>query len=60
LDASFERATRRGALNWGIADFEEELRRLEHARQHADYYIHTDDFSPDTILEQAVSYLDQL
>ena len=60
LDVSFERASSRGELNWKIADFEEELRRLEHARQHADFYIHTDEFSPKVVLEQVVNYLDQL
>lgn len=58
LDVSFGLATRRGELNWDIADFEEELRRLEHARQEADCCIKTDELAPQAVLEQAVSYLD--
>lgn len=60
LDASFERTSSRGELNWGIADFEEELSRLENARQLADCHIHTDELSAQAVLEQAVRYLNQL
>ncbi len=36
---------------------EEERRRLQHARQHCDLYIATDDLTPEQILAQAVAFL---
>lgn len=57
LDVSFAQASKRGELNWKLADFEEELRRLEHARQHTDCRIHTDDISPQAVFDQVISFM---
>ncbi len=42
LNASFETCTRRRSLNWTLEDYNEQLRRLAHASQHADLIIETD------------------
>ena len=57
LHASFETCTQRKGLHWTRADYEEELRRLAHARAHADIYIPTDDLSPEEVLQRVLEAL---
>jgi guanylate kinase len=57
LDASFETCTRRRRLNWMKADYEEQLRRLSHARQHADLLVKTDALTINQVLEQVAAFL---
>jgi deoxyadenosine/deoxycytidine kinase len=57
LHASFAECTARRHLNWTEQDYAEQLRRLDHARQHADLVIDTDDQTPQQVLEQAASFL---
>jgi cytidylate kinase len=57
LGASFPVSTARRQLNWQEKEYEEQIRRLEHARQHADLVIETDDLTPDQVLQQALNYL---
>ena len=57
LDASFEVCTARRQLNWNQSDYLQQLQRLEHARQHADLIIQTDQRSPDQVLNEVLSHL---
>ncbi len=57
LDASFEVCTHRRRLNWTEADFAEQIRRLSHARQHADLVISTDSLTISEVLEQVLAFL---
>jgi cytidylate kinase len=57
LSASFETCTRRCNLNWTIEDYLEQLRRLSHAREHADLIIETDSLSPGEVLSRLTEYL---
>jgi hypothetical protein len=57
LQASFAVCTARRRLNWLEPDYLEQLRRLEHARLHADLVIETDDQSPQQVLEEAAAFL---
>jgi cytidylate kinase len=57
LDASFPVSTGRRQLTWQKGDHEEQLRRLAHARQHANLLIDTDDLTPEQVLEIALDYL---
>ncbi len=57
LRASFENCTARRRLSWTRADFDEQLRRLSHARQHADLIIETDGRSVEEVLECALEFL---
>jgi cytidylate kinase len=58
LYASFPVSTARRKLNWQQTDHDEQLRRLNHARQHADLVIDTDDLSLEQVLQKAVEYLE--
>ena len=57
LNSSFEASTQRRKLNWNEADYQEQLDRLDHAHQHANLIIETDDLSPPEVLERALSFI---
>jgi deoxyadenosine/deoxycytidine kinase len=58
LDVSYETSISRRKLNWTDAEYAEQLRRLSHARQHADLIIQTDSLTPEEVLARIISQLD--
>lgn len=60
LHASYLVSTARRRLDWQPKDYEEQLRRLSHARAHAHILIDTDDLTPDQVLQTALDTLDGL
>ncbi len=59
LDASFAVCTARRRLNWTEADYEEQVHRLSHARQHADLIVPTDALSIQEVLDCVLDFLAQ-
>jgi len=57
LHASFQISTARRKLNWNESDHTEQLRRLSHAREHANIIINTDDLTPEQVLQKALDFL---
>jgi len=57
LDVSYEHSFTRKPLNWTLNEYLEQHRRLEHAKNHANYYLMTDPFS---IIEVKLKVLDFL
>ena len=57
LAASFHVCTARRRLSWSEADYQEQLRRLAHAREHADFVIETDDLTPEAVRSAALTFL---
>ena len=57
LAASFAVSTTRAKLNWLEKDYTEQLRRLAHARTHANLVIETDDLTPEDVLQRALDFL---
>lgn len=57
LNASFRTCTDRRHLNWLESDYSEQLRRLAHARLHADLIIETDEIPAEAVLAQAVRFI---
>jgi cytidylate kinase len=58
LEASFPVSTSRRKLNWNESDHAEQLRRLAHARQHADLIVDTDPLTPDEVAMRVLEFLD--
>jgi ABC-type cobalamin/Fe3+-siderophores transport system ATPase subunit len=54
LECSYENSTSRRKLNWLPADHEEQLRRLSHAREHADIVIDTNQITSEEVLAQTL------
>jgi deoxyadenosine/deoxycytidine kinase len=57
LDASYETCTRRRQLQWEVWEYEEQLRRLQHASEHADLHVQTDRLTPDEVLQAVLGGL---
>lgn len=57
LDASYPVTVQRRKLNWTLEEYEEQQRRLAHARAHANLYLQTDHLTPDEIIQQVVQFL---
>ena len=57
LECSYENSTSRRKLNWLAADHKEQLRRLSHAREHANIIIDTNLLTPEEVLALTLNYL---
>lgn len=58
LSASYLICTERRQLNWTEDDYREQLRRLAHARQHADLLVETDQISAAEVLSLVLARLE--
>jgi deoxyadenosine/deoxycytidine kinase len=59
LGVSYDASLKRRKTDWSPQEYEEQIRRLQHARQNADLAIDTDEFSPQEVLEQVLDFLSQ-
>lgn len=57
LNVSYPQTLERRQLNWTEQEYQEQVFRLRHARQHADFSINTDRLSAREVLEQVLSLL---
>ena len=60
LDASYETCTERKHFDWPIEDYQEQQRRLEHARRECDLNVQTDDLTPQAVVEEVLRSLGEL
>lgn len=60
LDVSFSYTMKRRNLNWSKKEFNTQVNRLRHAREHADIHIYTDSFSPQEVLDQVMKFLESV
>jgi cytidylate kinase len=59
LDVSYPITRARRKWDFQEADYQEQLRRLAHARKHADIYLDTDELTPDEVLAQVLEHLSE-
>jgi ABC-type cobalamin/Fe3+-siderophores transport system ATPase subunit len=58
LDVSYPVTNQRNQrLNWSLEEYQEQQRRLAHARANADVYLLTDDLTPEQVAEQVAAFL---
>lgn len=57
LSVSYSTTLARRNMNWTQNEYAEQLRRLAHAYEHADFILDTDDLTPDEVLQSVVSFL---
>jgi len=57
LDVSFAVTGQRRKLDWTEEDWQEQQRRLSHARQHADLVLDTDNLSIDEVLRKVTRFV---
>jgi deoxyadenosine/deoxycytidine kinase len=58
LDVSYPLTIQRRKLDWTEDEYLEEIRRLRHARQHADLYLNTDAFTAQEVLFEVITFLE--
>jgi thymidylate kinase len=57
LDVSYRLTLQRRKLDWTIAEYQEEIFRLRHARENAHLYVNTDDLSPEEVLRVVAGFV---
>ena len=57
LDVTYSTTRQRRKLDWTVSDWQEQQRRLSHAKEHADLYLDTDKLSIEEVLDKAVGYI---
>ena len=60
LGVSYENTLLRRKLSWNRDEYEEQLRRLEHACQHADLVVDTDELDIQGVLREVEAFLIQI
>ena len=60
LNASYSVSTKRRKLDWSLQEYDEQLRRLHDARQHADLIIETDELTPSEVLQQVLEFVNSI
>jgi dephospho-CoA kinase len=59
LDVTYENTIKRKRLNWTRAEFDEQLQRLEHARQNADLVIDTNGMTEAQVAQKVLEFIHQ-
>jgi hypothetical protein len=57
LDVSYELSVTRRCLDWTLDEYDIQQRRLQHARQHADLYLCTDELTSTQVLDRVLLFL---
>ena len=57
LDVSYSYTMKRRNFNWSIQEYNTQVDRLRHAREHADIHINTDSLSPQDVLDLVMNFL---
>ncbi len=57
LDASYPTSLQRRKLDWSEADWQEQQRRLSHAKEHADMYLETDQMTTEEVLQRVLEFI---
>jgi len=58
LEVSYATTLKRSSLSWSEDDYKEQLRRLQHARDHAQLIVPTDGTTPEEILQNVLDYIE--
>jgi ABC-type glutathione transport system ATPase component len=59
LDVSYPSSRARRKLDWTEEDWQEQQRRLSHARAHADLYLDTDNLGIDEVLQKVKEFIEK-
>ena len=60
LDVSYPVSMARRKFSWNLDEYQEQQRRLSHARAHADFFLMTDPFNADEVAAIVLEYLNSL
>jgi adenylate kinase family enzyme len=57
LDVSYAKTIIRRKLSWTLEEYRIQVERLEHARDHSDFFINTDHLSPPEVLATVIEFV---
>lgn len=57
LQVSYSLTLTRRQMNWNQSEYDQQIKRLEHAHQHADLLVDTDPLTPDEVLDKALKFI---
>ena len=57
LDVSYPLTIIRKKLDWTLEEYDAQIKRLNHARQHADLYVQTDQLTIDEVISSVFDYI---
>lgn len=57
LDASYQTTLERKKLEWSLTEYQEQVKRLQNARENADFYLNTDMLTPVEVLQAVLTFL---
>ena len=60
LDVSYKKTIARRSLNWTEGEYLEQIKRLQHARQHADLYLDTNLLDQNGVFQAALAWLQHI
>jgi guanylate kinase len=58
LDVTYPTSVKRRQMQWDKTEYQEQQRRLAHARQHANLYLDTDQLTINEVLTKVLQFLD--
>lgn len=58
LDVNYQNTLHRKQLNWTLQEYQEQLSRLAHAREHADLIIDTNPLTEDEVSQIAIDFIE--
>jgi guanylate kinase len=58
LQVSYPLTLERKDFEWTQKEYDTEITRLRHARQHADLFVETDVITPEDVFDQVLEYLE--
>lgn len=58
LDVNYPNTLLRKKLGWTLQEYQEQLQRLAHARQHADLIIDTNSLTEDEVSQLAINFIE--
>jgi len=59
LSVSYEKTMQRRKLNWSEREYQIQIDRLKHAREHANVFIDTDLLSPEEVSESVIHSIEK-
>ncbi len=58
LDVNYQNTLSRKNLNWTFEEYQEQLRRLAHARDHADLVVDTNPMSEEEVFQTVANFIE--
>ncbi len=59
LDVSYPHTLRRRRLTWTAEEYQQQVYRLRHAREYANFYLDTDELTPIEVQSLVLEYLEK-